>query len=170
MDDSGWITCIFKGAIRDLDKVEREVQNLGISACLYDPCKFVIRPSEMVTNKAAFIKALESVPGVKAVDEDGGYYHCLADPSQCDPEALVDAAKNAGVKSQLTSHEVFIFKIESKDFKGGTSVLEQKLKETRYVLRATCGTDSIKVVVVKGKVSRAVVKAMIEREGLIVVQ
>lgn len=170
MDDSGWITCAFKGTFKDLDKVEREIQNLGISACLYDPCKFVIRPSEMVKDKTAFINALKGVAGVKAVDEDGGYYHCLADPSQCDPETLLDAAKNAGAKSQLTSHEVFTFKIESKDFKGAVSALEQKLKDARYVLRATCGTDSIKVVVVKGKVSKTTVKGMIEKEGLIVVQ
>ncbi len=115
-----------------------------------------MRPNSLPIASPDKVKqTLSSVPGVKAVVQDGNAFKCYADM-----ETELGAVEAAAAGS-VTSHEWLSLTASG----GNEETAGRELGNTKYVLCAEIGDEQVRVLCVKGRVTRALIKSLLTKAG-----
>jgi len=154
----------FSGPYSEMKKVKIAVDGQGVAAEVISPARVVIRPMGQIDDATAAVNALKSVSGVSAVEKDSNDVIAYADLSVTSLEGLLRAVEGTGVKCQVASHEEIKVKFSAA---GKSDDLKNDLKETKWVLRVDIESSdsSVRVLAVKGRVTKAVVKTVMAKHG-----
>lgn len=148
----------YAGPFSGLDKVKNAVQN----AELIDPAKVIFRPMASVDDDAKVTAALKGIAGVRQVVKEYNDFILYADLSTLN---LDQVTGSAGVKGMIATHE--ILKVTLPASGGNATSLLDELSRTKWVLKAEieAASNTLKVLAVKGRVTRAVVKSVMTQCG-----
>lgn len=155
----------YTGAYKDIDKIRTAVQNAGVSAELLSPAKMIFRPMSQVDDADKLANAIRGVSGVTMVVREFSDIHLYADLSSLNVEQVQQAALGVDVKGQITTHEQI--KVALPSTNGDSAKLIDELGKTKWVLKAEidASTNSVKVLSVKGRVTRTLVKQIMAKCG-----
>jgi hypothetical protein len=155
----------YAGPYKQIDKLRNAVQNVGVSCELLSPAKIVFRPTVVVDEDAKLVNALKGVAGVTDAMRELNDYHVYANLESVDLDDLSKAAAGVGIKGMIASHEVIKEKLSSTG--GNSTSLLEELGKTKWVLKASIdsSTNSVKVLAVKGRVTKAVIKSLMSKCG-----
>jgi copper chaperone CopZ len=159
------INLTFVGPWTGIEKVRNAAQTAGASAELVSPAKVTFRPTVQVDDDAKITAALKGVSGVHHVAKDFNDYVLYADLATLDLDEISKAVLGVGVKGLIATHEWVRVGLGSTA--GNSSQLLDELAKTKWVLRAEidAATSSVKVLAVKGRVTRALVKSVLAKCG-----
>lgn len=154
----------FSGPYSEMKKVKIAVDGQGVAAEVISPARVVIRPMGQIDDATAALSALKSVSGVAAVEKENNDLVAYADLSIATLDGLLKAAEGTGIKCQVASHEEIKVKFSTA---GKSDDLKNDLKQTKWILRVDIDTSdsSVKVLAVKGRVTKAVVKTVMAKHG-----
>lgn len=161
------INVTFVGPFKDIDKVRNAVQTSGVSAEILSPAKIIFRPTVEVESDSKLIASLKGVPGVQIVLKDLNDYTLYADLSTLDLEEVTKAALSAGVKGMTPTHELIKTVLPPKG--GNPEALLEELNKTKWILKADldASTNTLKVLAIKGRVTRALIKSLSTKCGYV---
>lgn len=159
------INVSYAGAFASVDKVRNSIQTSGVSCELISPAKVTFRPMGTVDEDGKLLAALRGIAGVQMVTKDYNDFTLYADLSAVDLDTILQAAQGAGVKGAIASHE--LFKVALTSTTGNSANLLDELSKTKWILKAEieASTNSVKVLAVKGRVTRALVKTIMTKCG-----
>jgi copper chaperone CopZ len=154
----------FSGPVSDAKDIKIAIDTQGLTNEILSPAKVVVRPIGKIENPAAALAALKGVPGVVAAESEYNDLVAYADLSTASLDALVKAVEGSGVKCQISSHEEIKVKFGSS---GSVEALKNDLGRTKWVLRVdvNAGDSSVKVLSVRGRITRSVVKSIMAKHG-----
>jgi len=154
----------FSGPYSEMKKVKIAVDGQGVAAEVISPARVVVRPMGEINDATAALNALKSVSGVVAVEKDSNDLIAYADLSSASLDSLLKAVEGTGVKCQVASHEEIKVKFSAT---GKSDDLKNDLKQTKWVLRIDIDSSdsSVKVLAVKGRVTKAVVRTVMAKHG-----
>lgn len=155
----------YVGPFGGIDKVRNAVQTSGVSAELLSPAKVVFRPTVQVEDDSKLVAALKGVAGVHMVLKDLNDYAIYADLSTLDLEEVSKAALSTGVKGIMPTHELHKSVLATAN--GDAVNLVDELSKTKWVLKAEfdASAKTLKVLAVKGRVTRALIKSLASKCG-----
>jgi copper chaperone CopZ len=158
------INVSYTGQYKDIDKIRTAVQNAGVSSELLNPAKMIFRPMGEVDDGDKLASAIKGVAGVTMATREFNDIHFYADLATLDMEKVIQAALGSGVKGQITTHELIKVGLTSG---GDAAKLVDELEKTKWVLKAEidASTNSVKVLSVKGRVTRTLVKQIMTKCG-----
>jgi copper chaperone CopZ len=159
------INVSFVGPFKDIEKVRNAVQTSGVSAELLSPAKVIFRPTVQVESDSKLVAALKGAPGVQMVLKDLNDYTLYADLSTLDLDEVTKAALSAGVKGMTPTHELIKTVLPPKG--GDAAALIDELNKTKWVVKADieAASNTLRVVAIKGRVTRALIKSLSTKCG-----
>jgi copper chaperone CopZ len=154
----------FSGPYAEIKKIKIAVDGQGVAGEVVSPARVVIRPMGQVEDASSAINALKGVSGVVASEKDMNDLIAYADLKTVSLDSLLKAAEATGIKCQIASHEEIKVKYTAA---GASEPLKSDLSCTKWVLRVDidASDSSVKVVAVKGRVTRSVVKSVMAKHG-----
>jgi copper chaperone CopZ len=148
---------VFEGKYEDLAAFKPAMASTGVPSEMVSPLEIVFRPGSLpVQNPDKLKETLGKVPGVKAVVQDGNAFKCYADV-----ETDLAAIESAG--GSVMSHEWLSLAVSAVPDNAETAVTD--LANTKYVLRVEVEDAQVKVLCVKGRVTKALLKSILTKNG-----
>jgi copper chaperone CopZ len=154
----------YSGAYADVKKIKIAVDSAGVSCELLSPAKVIVRPTSQISDHTAALTALKGVAGVLATEKESNDLIAYSDLSAVSLENLIKAVEGAGIKCQIASHEEIKVKYTAS---GKVEELKDDLNQTKWVLKVDVDSaeSCVKVLAVKGRVTRAVIKTVMSKHG-----
>jgi copper chaperone CopZ len=158
------INVTYTGPFAGIEKIRNAAQNSGASCELLNPAKLIFRPMGQIEDESKLLSAIRGVSGVTTASKDLNDITFYADLSSLDLDAVTKAALGAGVKGQIVTHEVLKQALPAG---GNPASLTDELGKTKWILKAEVdsSTNELKVLAVKGRVTRALVKSIMTKCG-----
>lgn len=162
--DTNGISVGFSGPYSDVKKLKIAVETQGVASEVVSPARVVVRPMSQIDDASSVLNALKGVSGVIAAEKEANDLIAYADLSAVSLDSLIKSVEGAGAKCQIASHEEIKVKFSAV---GQTEQLKTDLASTKWVLKVDVdSTDSsVKVLAVKGRVTRSVVKSVMAKHG-----
>jgi copper chaperone CopZ len=162
--DSNGINVGFSGPYSEIKKLKIAVETQGVSSEILSPARVIVRPMSQIEDASSALNALKGVGGVAAAEKEANDLIAYADLSTVSLDSLIKAVEGTGVKCQIASHEEIKVKFSAA---GQTEQLKSDLAATKWVLKVeiVSAESSVKVVAVKGRVTRSVVKSVMAKHG-----
>jgi len=156
----------FNGGWNDLKKLEIAVSNAGASAELVSPARVVYRPMVIVEDENKVLTAAKNVSGVQYVAKENNDFYIYADLASTSLDSIRSACEGAGVKGAIVSHEEIKVPFAS-GAAGNTMALQDDLAKTKWVVRVEidAASNAVKVLAVKGRVTKALIKLLMIKHG-----
>lgn len=154
----------YSGKYADIKKVKIAVDGQGVASEVVSPARVVIRPIGQVEDGSAALTALKGVSGVVASEKEFNDFIAYADLTTTTLDSLQKAVEGTGVKCQVASHEEIKVKFSAM---GKAEELKSDLSHTKWILKVDIDTaeSSVKVLAVKGRVTRSIVKSVMDKYG-----
>lgn len=154
----------FAGPVSDARNIKIAIDGQGLSNEILSPAKIVIRPIGKIENPANAVAAIKGVAGVVGAEQEFNDLVAYADLSTTSLDSLEKAVEGSGVKCQISSHEEIKVKYSAC---GKAEELKSDLARTKWVLKTEIGAGEtcVKVLSVKGRITRALVKSIMEKYG-----
>ncbi len=160
---AGTIDAAYSGPFEKVEDIEKAIARTGVHCALVSPAIVKFRPYNQ-DNDSKVISALRGVPGQAGVSKISGNFCVFISAESLDIPAILDACKNAGYPGAIVSHDYYELAFTKL---GDAAKLEKELRETKFVLRGRIDVSAnvVKVAVVRGRCSRALLKKKIEECG-----
>lgn len=152
----------YSGPIREAKDVKIAIDGQSLPNEIVSPAKLVVRPMGRLENPDQALNAVKGVAGVVAAEQEFNDLAVYADLSTISLDALIRAMEGSGVKCQISSHEEIKVKYGAS---GAIDALRRDLERTKWVLRVQVEGSQVRVLAVKGRVTRAVVKSVMAKHG-----
>ncbi len=152
----------FTGPVSEVKDIKIAIDNQSLSNEVLSPARIVIRPIGKVDKPEGVLGSIKGVSGVVAAEQDFNDWVAYGDLSVLSLEALIKACEGSGAKCQIVSHEEIKVKHTGT---GATDALKNELSRTKWVLKVDIVGGEVRVVTVKGRVTKAQVKATMSKLG-----
>jgi copper chaperone CopZ len=152
----------YSGAIREAKDVKIAIDGQALPNEILSPAKVIVRPMGKLENPDTAINAVKGVAGVVAAEQEYNDLAVYADLSAVSLESLMKAVEGSGVKCQISSHEEIKIKYGAS---GSLDALKNDLARTKWVLRVQVEGSEVKVLTIKGRLTKAVVKSIMAKHG-----
>lgn len=154
----------YSGFAKDIKELKIAIEGQGLSCEAISPARVVVRPLAALEKSDGALSAMKTVSGVVDVAREGNDLIAYSDLAVISLDGLAKALENSGVKCQIPSHEEVKVKYGAS---GNVESLKAELLKTRWVLRAAVDSDghSIKVLAVRGRLTRAIVATLMNKYG-----
>jgi copper chaperone CopZ len=158
------ITVGYSGYYKDVKDIKIALDGQSVPCEAINPARVVIRPIGKVEKPEGVIGAIKGVPGVVDASTDNNDLIAYADLNTLSLDTLTKAVEGAGVKCQIPSHEEIKVRYSAA---GTVDALKSELQRTKWVLRVDidAADSSVKVLAVRGRVTRDAVKAAMSKCG-----
>lgn len=155
----------YSGIWTDINKLEMAVNNNGVAAELVSPAKVTFRSMVVIEDDAKVIAALKGVSGVQYVSRDNSDLYVYCDLSTTTLDSIRSACEGSGIRGMFASHEEV--KVNFSAGNGNGPALQEDLSRTKWVLRVDIDSAAnvVKVLAVKGRVTKALIKSLLNRHG-----
>jgi copper chaperone CopZ len=156
----------YAGPWSDLNKITIAVNNNGVSAELVSPAKIVYRPMSPVEDETKVITAVKGISGVQYVARENNDILVYADLMSVSLDQIKSGCEGAGVKGMFVSHEEVKVNFAAGG-NGNASALQDDLSKTKWVLKVDIDSagNAVKVLAVKGRVTKSLVKSLMTKYG-----
>jgi copper chaperone CopZ len=163
--DGRRIQVSYTGIYSNIERIRNAAQTAGLSAELLSPARVVFRPMSAVDDETKLTNSFKALAGATFVTRENSDLHIYADLSTLDLDQVVQAARTAGVKGMISTHEMV--RVRYSTGGGDPQTLVDELSRTKWVLKAEIesGTNTVAVLAIKGRVTRALVKSIMSRCG-----
>jgi copper chaperone CopZ len=150
------------GPYEGLDGVKNAFVTTGTPSEMISPLEIVFRPNRTPIQELDKLKkALKQIPGVAEVVQSGNLFRCFATLDN-DPRDIAKTAAAAGYEGEVLSHEVVSFKLSGA---GKHEEAGSELASCKYVVRVFIDEDEATCLCVKGRVTRALLKSVLQKCG-----
>jgi hypothetical protein len=158
------ITVGYAGFYKNIKEIKIAIEGQGVSCEPVNPARVVVRPLGKIEKPDGALSALRGVAGVVEVAPDNNDLVAYADLKTLSLEALCAAVEGAGFKCQIASHEEIKVSYSAA---GSVEPLKADLLRTKWVLKADvdAGGSCVKVLAVKGRVTKSAVKSVMAKHG-----
>ncbi len=156
----------YTGPWRDLGKLPITLANNGLFAEIKNPAKVVYRPMVQTEDAAKVIRALKAISGVHFVGNDNNDFQVYVDLELVSLEQIKSACEGVGIRGMIASHEEVRVSF-GPGGQGNTSALSEDIARTKWVLNVDIdvSTNAVKVLAIKGRVTKALVKSLMAKHG-----
>lgn len=154
----------YSGVYSETKRIKVAIDSQGVSSEIVSPARVVVRPMAVLDDPSRFLSALKGVPGVLAAEREGNDLIAYADLSTASIHSIRQAVEGTGIRCQIASHEEIRVKFGAA---GTPEALTADLERTKWVLRAEVdpAESVVKVLAVKGRVTRALIKSVMSKNG-----
>ncbi len=158
------ITVGYNGFYKDIKDIKIAIDGQSIPCEAVNPARVVVRPIGKPEDPKPALGALKAVAGVVDVAQDNNDFIAYADLSKLSLADLIKSLEGSGVKCQIASHEEIKVRYTTT---GSTDALKTDLMKTKWVLRVDvdAADSSVKVLAVKGRVTKDAVKSVMSKHG-----
>jgi hypothetical protein len=163
-DATATIEVGYGGPWSDLAKVKNTVSACGVSAEVVNPARVVYRPTVIVEDESKAVAALKAVAGVHYVCRESNDLVIYCDLAVTLLDSIRSSAEGAGLKGMINSHEEIRVPFTTQS--GNLSALLEDLARTKWVLKTDQDGSNVRVLAVKGRITKALVKSLMTRHGV----
>lgn len=158
------ITVGYSGLAKDVKDIKIAVDGQSVACEILSPARVVVRPIGALEDATNALNAMKGVAGVTGVNKEFNDLVAYADLGTTSLDALKAAVEGTGIKCQIASHEEVKVKYTAA---GNAEALKDDLSKTKWVLKADIDTakNEVKVVCVKGRVTRTVIGSVMSKHG-----
>jgi copper chaperone CopZ len=153
----------YGGPWKELNKLSMAVNNNGVSAELLSPARVGFRPMVQIDDEGKVLGAVKGISGVQYVSRENGDIQIYCDLSTTSLDSIRSACESAGVKGMIVTHEEIQVKFSAGQGNGGALV--DDVAKTKWVLKAEVVGDAVKVLAVRGRVTKALIKSLLSKHG-----
>jgi copper chaperone CopZ len=167
-ESKGTLEVGYAGPIAKAGAIESAVASTGSRCALVSPAPVEFRPYDLA-DAAGLIEALKGVAGVRECLREGATFAVYSDLGVVNLKSLEVAAARSGNPGKVVSHELLSFRLEpeTRTATCDAAGLARALEETDFVLRVSVDPkgSTLEALVVRGKVTRMLVKRVAARFG-----
>lgn len=157
----------FEGTYRALGDLEKTLKSRFSMVALVDPARLVYRYACPPAERKEFFGALDRLDGVKKVISGGDRLEIFVDLDAFDEEAARAVAKGFRARIDLVSHAWFVLEIRKRAEKVDVEALKKALRRTRGIVHVEIGSEAVRILSLKGAVSRGSLRMVLRRYGIV---
>lgn len=156
----------FEGTYADLGRMEKVISDNLTPVTLVDPMRLIysIAPAGDKADRKTVTMLLESLKGVKKANVNGTSAELFVEPN-IDLPSIEEKAAQGFYRFKINSHELLDFTLDRIREGFSFQPLKEELLRISGVIEAKHQGDSIKVLALKGRVTKQALKPILRKHG-----